>query len=198
MSPRMNADVASSVRWTRLASSSSVMLPCAMAASCDPLCPLTDLTSGMVFFPTKSVHTPRERGSPPLAGGLEFHQLACDPTEGIVKRRLSQTGPLGPTSPPLPSGEPALHNPCGLDHQIRQLLIRQTVQELVNLRSCRPCTEVAQRHRFGRLSLLTHGLGRRSPAGRFGRWRRCPEQVPLSLVADPVSRHAPSSLISLR
>jgi hypothetical protein len=41
---------------TSSASSSSVMLPCAMAASCDSLCPLTDPTSGMVFSVVGAVH----------------------------------------------------------------------------------------------------------------------------------------------
>ncbi|WP_114947595.1 hypothetical protein [Microvirga calopogonii] len=104
-----------------------------MAASYDPLCPLADLTSGMVFSLTKPIHTPRERGSPRLVGILEFDQLACDPTDGIIERRLSHAGPLGPKAPPLPSGKPALHNPCGLDHQIRQFLIRKAIQELVNV-----------------------------------------------------------------
>src|SRR3712207_1110003 len=135
------------------------MLPYAMAASCDPLCPLKDLTSGMVFSLSKSVYNPRERGSPRLARILAFHQLGREAPDGTVERCLPHTRSLGSRPPPLPSGEPALYQPRGPDDQIGQLLIRHAIQEIVDLRPCRPRPQAAQRHRFPRQSFLTRCLG---------------------------------------
>src|SRR3712207_6631277 len=110
------------------------MLPCAMAASCDPLCQLADLTSGMVFSLTRPVHAPHGRGSPRLAGILELHQLGRDPPDGIVERCLPRTKSLGPKPSSLPAGTPPLHKPRGLNDQIGQLLVRHAIQEIVDLR----------------------------------------------------------------
>src|SRR3712207_552294 len=118
--------------------------------------------------------------------------------KSIIKRRPAAAGAFWPGAPRLPSGEPALHEPRSLYSEIGQFLIRHAIQELVDLGPCCLRAERAQRHRLRRLGLLKHWLRRGSSACRFGGWRRCPEQVPLSLIANQVSRHATSSLISLR
>ena len=57
---------------------------------------------------------PAPIGSPRLARVLKLHQLAANPNEGIIKRRLASAGAFWPEPPPLPSDEPALHEPRSL------------------------------------------------------------------------------------
>jgi hypothetical protein len=47
--------------------------------------------------------------SPRLARVLKLHQLAPNPKEGIIKRRLASAGAFWPELPPLPAGKPALY-----------------------------------------------------------------------------------------
>ncbi len=82
--------------------------------------------------------------SPRLAWVLKLHQLAANPNEGIIKRRPASAGAFWPEPPPLPSGEPALHEPRSLYREIGQFLIRHAIQELVNLRLCYLRAERAQ------------------------------------------------------
>ena len=101
-------------------------------------------------------------------------------------------GSFGSKSPSLPSGEPSLHEPCSLDGQIGQLLIRQPIQERINLGPRCLCTQAAQRHRLGRERFLLDRLRRDGSTNRLGRRRRCPEQV--SLVAHREPGFAPCRL----
>ncbi|WP_457091821.1 hypothetical protein [Microvirga sp. P5_D2] len=132
--------------------------------------------------------------SPRLARVLKLHQLAANPSEGIIKRRLAFAGAFWPEPPPLPSDEPALHEPRSLYREIGQFLIRHAIQELVELPSRRACPTT--------LALAPVSPHAPASAGRSGgpvcQVAECPEQVPLSLIANRVSRHATSSLFSSR
>jgi hypothetical protein len=61
-------------------------------------------------------------------------------------------------SPPLPSGEPSLNTPYGLDRQVGQFTIRQAIQEVIDGGPCDPRAERAQRHRLRWRCLLTNLL----------------------------------------
>ena len=134
------------------------------------------------------------RGSPGFAGIRKLHQLTADPTQGLIKGRRPLAGSFGSKSPSLPAGEPSLHEPSSLDGQIGQLLIRQTIQELVDLGPRCLCAQRAQRHRLGAGALPPARLRR----GRLGgpAWRVA--EVPRTglLVAHREPGFAPCRLQS--
>jgi streptomycin 6-kinase len=64
-----------------------------------------------------ALNTWPQGGSPRFTRIFKLHQLAADPAQRVIKGRFPFPVSFRSWSPPLPD-EPALHEPCGLNHQI--------------------------------------------------------------------------------